>query len=291
MCAALLFGADAVDPETGEVPPETAAAPPTGDLVEVLSGVLRVKDEKIYINKGRNDGITVGVLGDVYELEPITDLDGRVLDVEETLVGKARVVEVRDVLCVAEVVESLKPFDRGFRVKLMAARPPGSAPTASATDTRTLCPSGMVLFPEGEFKFWGPSPTDGSGGPIVELVEHTGAFCVDAIPTKFPMITWVEAMESCTNQGKRLCEKMEIRKSCALGREQARKADAEGLKIEKLQDMDASREWSYEWDDEGATTMKAGSCACQGGRPSCYGCYYENCGASKRKYRCCSDPM
>lgn len=261
------------------------------ELREVVGGVVRVHEGKVYVDHGRNHGVTEGLEMDVFVLEPIEDLDGRVLDVEETLVAKVRVVEVRRLLSVAEVVEMVdegRNLERGFRVKFMLPveeeEPEGGE--------RTHCPEGMIYFPSGGFTYFPGTPFENSPGPLVEQEEDTAGFCIDAEPVTYPRLMWVEALEVCVKRNHRLCEKPELRKACTLGREVARPAEGPDGRELKLKEFDKSREWGFDWkDSEDGASMEAGSCSCAGNRPSCFGCYYANCGTTKKKYRCCADPM
>lgn len=260
----------------------------TAGFREETGSIVRVSDGKVYVDHGESHGVTVGLEMDVYKLEIIEGLDGKVLDVEESLVGKIKVIEVRKLLSIAEAVEPGKEFERGFRVKFLLPE----EEERQEGEERMDCPEGMIYFPSGGFAYYPSSPFKDSPVPLTEQEETTEGFCIDAEPVKYPRVIWVEALDACTKKQMRLCEKAELRKACTLGREASRPADEPGGKELKLNAFDSEREWGFDWKEaEDGASMEAGSCTCAGNRPSCFGCYYQNCGASKMKYRCCGDPM
>ncbi len=73
--------------------------------------VALVKDEKVYLNVGKNGGIQVGNSFFVYSLgEPITDPDtGAVLGYEETKIALIEVTSVQEKLSIARIQTMLQP--------------------------------------------------------------------------------------------------------------------------------------------------------------------------------------
>jgi hypothetical protein len=94
--------------------------------------------------------------------------------------------------------------------------------------------------------------------------------------------------------------KVELKKACTAKKAADHCADAESDEAKKkceveakiVKDFDRSYEWGFEWQEaEETMRMDAGSCACVGKHPLCMGCYYPGCGQSKKKFRCCAEPV
>ncbi len=88
----------------------------------VTAKIAGIVGGKIYLNKGANEGVKVGDLFEVYRPgQEIRDPDtGAVLDVEETLIGKIIVTEVKEKVAIA-ASQSGTGFEKGDVV-----RPPSS---------------------------------------------------------------------------------------------------------------------------------------------------------------------
>ncbi|MEW6200357.1 MAG: hypothetical protein AB1546_00145 [bacterium] len=266
-------------------------------LQESTGTVVLVKDGKIYVDRGKMHGVVVGTVMQVYELEPITDMEGKLLETEENFAGTLRIVEVRKQLSIGEPQTTDKEFQRGFRVRFypeLLAK--GDAEKDAAA--KEICPDGMIFYSGGDFSYLQKGVSETAPEKFQEQTESVEAFCIDKQPSDQGRILWEEAVEYCASMGRELCMKSELRRACAATKA-ADKCTKETVdkgtiecEVEAVEEFDNFYEWGFEWqEEEGVIDRDAGSCSCIGGHPLCMRCYYPGCGQSKKKFRCCAKPL
>ena len=81
--------------------------------------VSLVKDDKILINRGQREGVTVGQKFSVGSVEEVVDEDtGEVLDVEMTQVGVLEVTEVKEKIAYCKAIEGGDKIQKGMSIRL-----------------------------------------------------------------------------------------------------------------------------------------------------------------------------
>jgi len=282
--------------DTAEMTEEIPGGEPPSGMVERLGAVIKVSGLEIYVNQGAIDGVEPGVTMYVYRMEPIKDLDGEVLDEEEVPVGTIEITEVRPRISIGEVVSldtgpegGTTPVQRGFSVRYY------SSSEAERLDMSAgRCPPGMLYDGGGPFLFNpGSHFTDISHGG--RETGETGPFCIDRYPAENDL-SWIDARQECAQLGKRLCDKSELQKVCAVwDRPEPCPPDIEDPEKcpepQTVVDFRKTLEWvSVNEFESGQLSQKSYMCSCPGIDPVCVGCYYERCRGASKKYRCCRDP-
>lgn len=102
---------------------EDASGQITNYLIDQLESipwdatVLMAKGNKIIINRGQRDGVTVGKVFNVGEVEDLIDPDtGELLDSEMSVVGSIKVTKVKNKIAYCKPVDGAKGFVKGMSV-------------------------------------------------------------------------------------------------------------------------------------------------------------------------------
>jgi hypothetical protein len=257
----------------------------SGSVIKVASDPVR-----IYVDQGTNDGAVSGTEMDVFKTEPVKGMKGELLDEDEIMVGRIRVVEVKPRLSICEVIYKNTEFERGNAVRYMAMvdRP-------AQTEVKGLCPAGMRYDPGGIFIFI-PGAMFASE-PAKEQVSDSPPFCIDMRAAE-GVLTWNNAADECKRLKKRLCSRTELQKVCTTWdkpkpcpSDLAKKNACP--KQDTIIDLYRNQEWTSDLvaDKAGNMDWEANSCSCPGTSPVCTHCVYAGCRGARKPYRCCSEPI
>lgn len=275
------------------MPPEPPLVPQPAPAAENMvlrdGAVIKSDGAKVYVNRGQIHGVAVGMEMDVFNIEPIKDLDGKVLDQEEVITGRIRIAEVRPQISIGQALKGSVSFEPGYIVKYYA--PADEKPSAARSAGR--CPEGMLFDAGGAF-FFVPSYPYASNEPAKQVAAETAPFCIDRDPVADPE-RWSDANTFCAKQGKRLCAREELQKVCVMWEKHKPCLPEMQVKGECETSQDTVTEFrkNQEWTADlisgaGAAAFEANSCACPGTSPVCTHCYYKECRGAKKYFRCCA---
>lgn len=276
----------AASTSTAAFPNETAISP--HDLK--TGAVVKVNGADIYIDRGALDGVDNGAEMDVFHSEPVTGLDGTVLDMVEMKLGALKIKEVKNKLSVGEMKSGKAP-ERGDFVKY---KPKPRPEQETGRKKPGLCPPGM-LYDEGGLYTYTPHVI-GVDGESKEKRSELDPFCIDRFKTE-ASLTWLESTEACHARGARLCSIEEDQKVCSVW-DKPKPCDQESMAQNKcpvedlVYDFKKDYEWvSYPVEKNGERIIDAGSCSCHGRNPACNHCFKPNCQGAKKQFRCCREPL